>query len=118
MIPSIIMSAAYLPAARIGGGGFSLAPAVTSFAHSGKSVAPTVSGYRVAGFAQGLPCSPCQLAGGFGSRHFSQFGAVAGSSSPRADVINGAGFVSGPDCSRPQTPGADGANRVNAGGYQ
>lgn len=117
MTPSIILSAAALTAARIGGGVVSPGPAVTSFADSRASVAPTVSGYRVAGFAQGLPCSPCQLAGGFGSRRFSQFSAVAGSSSPRADVINGAGFVSGPDCSRPQTPGADGANRVNAGGY-
>lgn len=115
MTPSQILSADYLPAARTGGGVVSPGPAVTSFAHSGKSVAPTVSGYRVAGFAQGLPCSPCQLAGGFGSRRFSPFGAVAGSSSPRADVINGAGFVLGPT---PQTPGADGANRENAGGIQ
>ena len=115
MTLSHILSAAALTAARIGGGVVSPGPAVTSFAHSGKSVAPTVSGYRVAGFAQGLPCSPCQLAGGFGSRRFSQFGAVAGSSSPMADAIHGTGFVLGPT---PQTPGADGANRVNAGGIQ
>lgn len=115
MTPSIILSAAALTAARIGGGVVSPGPAVTSFADSRASVAPTVSGYRVAGFAQGLPCSPCQLAGGFGSRRFSQFGAVAGSSSPRADAIHGTGFVLGPT---PQTPGADGANRVNAGGIQ
>ena len=43
------------------------------------------------------------------------FGAVAGSSSHVADAIHGTGFVLGP---APQTPGADGANRVNAGGIQ
>lgn len=42
------------------------------------------------------------------------FCAVAGSSSPRADATDGTGFVLGPT---PQTPGADGANRENAGGY-
>lgn len=117
MTPSIILSAAYLPAARIGGGGFSLAPAVTSFADDRASVAPTVSGCITAGLARGSVFCPYPAAGGFGSRRFFQFGAVAGSSSPMADEINGAGFVSGPDCSRPQTPGADGANRVNAGGH-
>ena len=86
MIPSIILSAAYLPAARIGGGGFSLAPAVTSFADDRASVAPTVSGCIAAGFPQGLRSRVHKLAGGFGSRRFSEFGAVAGSSSPRADA--------------------------------
>lgn len=44
-----------------------------------------------------------------------EFGAVAGSFSQMADETHGTGFVAGPT---PQTPGADGANRVNAGGIQ
>ena len=75
MIPTLhsIPAPTSSPVARIGGGGFSLAPAVNLF------------------------------------------GAVAGSSSPMADETHGTGFVAGPTL---QTPGADGANRVNAGGIQ
>ena len=115
MTLSHILSAAALTAARIGGGVVSPGPAVTLFADCRASVAPTVSGFVAAGDVLRLRRSPCQLAGGFGSRRFSQFSAVAGSSSPRADAIHGTGFVLGPT---PQTPGADGANRVNAGGIQ
>lgn len=117
MTLSHILSAAALTAARIGGGVVSPGPAVTLFARSGKSVAPTVSGCIAAGDVLRLRrCS--QLAGGFGSRHFSQFGAVAGSSGPRADAIHGTGFVLGPT---PQTPGAlteCATSETNAGGIQ
>lgn len=112
MTLSHILSADYLPAARIGGGGFSLAPAVTSFADDRASVAPTVSGCITAGFAQGSQCFACPTAGGFGSRHFSQFGAVAGSSSQRADETHGASLFVGDGLTgasmvpTPQTPGA------------
>lgn len=121
-----ILSAAFSPAARIGGGGSAPtthAPAVTSFADGRASVAPTVSGCITAGLARGPMFCPYPTAGGLGSRRFFEFGAVAGSSCQRADAINVArcrdfllsiGFV----LVNPRTPGADGANRVNAGGIQ
>jgi hypothetical protein len=52
------------------------------------------------------------------------FGAVAGSSSPRADADHGTNeavavvAASGSLDRTPRTPGADGANRENAGGIQ
>ena len=61
-----------LPVARIGGGVVSPAPAVTSFARAGASVAPTVSGCIAAGYPHDPVVRVHKLAGGFGSRHFSR----------------------------------------------
>ena len=115
MTISTILSAAFSPAVRIGGGVVSPGPAAKSFAKSGKSVAPTVSGFHAAGYPHGPVVRVHKLAGDFGSRRFSKFGAVAGSSGPRADAIHGTGFVAGPT---PQTPGAEGCYPINAGGIQ
>ena len=63
------------PAVRIGGGGSAPtthAPAVTSFARAGASVAPTVSGCIAAGYPHDPVVRVHKLAGGCGSRHFSR----------------------------------------------
>lgn len=76
MTPTLhsIPAPASSPVARIDGGEahHHSRPAVTSFAHSGKSVAPAVSGFHAAGDALHLRGCPPQLAGGFGSRRFSR----------------------------------------------
>lgn len=116
MTPSHIQGAAFSPASRIGGGVVPPGPAVTQFAKAGASVAPTASGY-LAGDALRLSDCPLQLAGCFGSRRFSQFGAVAGSSSQSADANDQNGFV----LDAPTTPAAlteCATFETSAGGFQ